>query len=94
MEDRGFSFDVLEALLTRLGFECVPVEGDQLVFTHKDSGALIILPPRKWIDPVDKVHSVAVRRTLVENGLIEADEFDWIVARERFGNAATAPSRP
>ena len=86
--------EALEALLTRLGFERVPVEGDQLVFTHKDSGALIILPPRKWIDPVDQVHLAAVRRTLVENGLIEAGEFDWIVAPGRFGKAATLSSRP
>jgi predicted RNA binding protein YcfA (HicA-like mRNA interferase family) len=68
---RNITFTELEELLLKLGFTSFPTAGSHYVFQYPSSGALIVLPGYEEKAYVDAVHLVAVRRILVENGLID-----------------------
>ncbi|MDZ7959213.1 MAG: type II toxin-antitoxin system HicA family toxin [Aulosira sp. DedQUE10] len=73
---RNIQFTDLEQLLLKIDFTKVSTTGNQQVYQSSSSGALIILPayePQAYVQPV---HLVAVRRVLLENGLINMNTFD------------------
>jgi predicted RNA binding protein YcfA (HicA-like mRNA interferase family) len=73
---RGIIFSELEKLLLKVGFTTVPTAGSHKVFKYPSSGALVILPGYEKKAYVHSIHLVAVRRILMENGLIDRSAFD------------------
>lgn len=69
-------FADLEQLLLKVGFTTLPTAGSHKVFNYPSSRALIILPSYEKNAYVHPVHLVAVRRILIENGLIDSSAFD------------------
>ena len=54
----------------------MPTTGSQKVYQYASSGTLIVLPAYEQQAYVRKVHLVAVRRILSENGLMDSDRFN------------------
>jgi len=73
---RDIIFSKLEKYLLKLGFTTLPTAGSHKVFQYPSSGALVILPAYEQQVYVHAVHLVAVRRILIENGLIDSNAFD------------------
>ncbi|MBW4669457.1 MAG: type II toxin-antitoxin system HicA family toxin [Cyanomargarita calcarea GSE-NOS-MK-12-04C] len=73
---REIKFTELEQLLLDIGFVTMPTTGSQKVYQYGSSGTLIVLPDYEPQAYVRKVHLVAVRRILSENGLIDSDRFN------------------
>ncbi len=73
---RDIIFNELEKFLLKLGFTTLPTAGSHKVFQYPSSGALIILPAYEQQAYVHPVHLVAVRRILIENGLIDRNAFN------------------
>ncbi|MDD1416104.1 type II toxin-antitoxin system HicA family toxin [Dolichospermum sp. ST_con] len=73
---RDIQFTDLEQLLFKIGFTKVPTTGSQQVYQYPLSGTLVILPAYEQQAYLQPVHLVAVRRILVENGLINTNTFD------------------
>ncbi|KOP27445.1 hypothetical protein AMR41_05480 [Hapalosiphon sp. MRB220] len=72
---RNITFTELEELLLKLGFTSLSTAGSHHVFRYPSSGALVVLPGYEKKAYIDTVHLVAVRRILVENGLIDKNAF-------------------
>ena len=66
--------------MLRLGFIRKSTEGTQMLYQHSEKDTWILLPPYELEDEVRPVHLVAARRLLDERGLIEAEEFDRLIA--------------
>lgn len=73
---RNTIYSDLEQLLLKLGFTTLPTTGSHKVFKHSSSGALIILPSYEKKAYVNPVHLVAVRRILMEHGILDENAFD------------------
>jgi hypothetical protein len=80
MAEPRFRFSSLRQLLLDLGFKEVPVEKPHIGFQHDAPDLLIALPPYRSNAPVAPHHLVYVRMMLDGKGLMNADEFDRIVA--------------
>ncbi len=78
---RNIMFTELEQMLLRLGFTSLSTAGSHHVFQHPSSGALVILPGYDKKAYVDAIHLVAVRRILIENGLIDKSSFSSFVEK-------------
>jgi predicted RNA binding protein YcfA (HicA-like mRNA interferase family) len=72
---RSIIFSELEKLLLKVGFTTVPTAGSHKVFKYPSPGALVILPADEKKACVHSLHLVAVRRILMENGLIDRSAF-------------------
>ena len=77
----------LDALLRQLGFAPVSTAGTQKVFENPSVNAIIILPPYAPNEPVRPHHLVTVRKTVVENGLIDEDAFERLMAERLLAQA-------
>ncbi|OUL19572.1 hypothetical protein BV378_32665 [Nostoc sp. RF31YmG] len=73
---RNIQFTDLEQLFLKIGFTKVPIARSQQIYQSSSSGALIILPAYEQQEYIQSVHLVAVRRVLLENGLINSNTFD------------------
>jgi predicted RNA binding protein YcfA (HicA-like mRNA interferase family) len=73
---REIKFTELEQLLFDMGFAEMQTTGSQKVYQYPASNVLIVLPAYDRQASVRKIHLVAVRRILSENGLMESDRFD------------------
>ena len=78
---RNIVFKDLKLLLFNLGFKAIPTSGKHYIFEHPISKALVILPQYEDQAYVDRTHLVAVRRILIENGLIDEVRFDSILEK-------------
>ncbi len=78
---KNIQFIDLEELLLKIGFAKVSTTGSQQVYQYPSSGTLIILPPYEQQAHIQPVHLVAVRRVLVENGLITTNTFDSFLGK-------------
>lgn len=85
MMTREVNFATLEELLMKAGFKTLSTAGNKRVFKEPVSEAMVILPAYPKHAQVRPIHLVAVRRTLVENGLIDEDAFDRLT-NYRFAN--------
>lgn len=81
------AFSALRDLLLDLGLKETPYEAKKplpsshLVFEHPSLGLLLVVPkqhPRAIVDPATMI---AVRKQLVENGLLEAKDFENLLQR-------------
>jgi hypothetical protein len=78
---KNMLFKDLKQLLFKLEFQSIPTSGNHYVFQHPFSEALAIIPKYENQAYVDKIHLVAMRRILIEYGLIDGVKFDYIWAR-------------
>jgi predicted RNA binding protein YcfA (HicA-like mRNA interferase family) len=78
---RNITLTELEDMLLKVGFTRLPTAGSHHVFQYPSSGVLIVLPGYEKKAYVDVVHLVAVRRILVENGLIDKTAFGSFVEK-------------
>jgi hypothetical protein len=68
-------------LIFKIGFTKVPTTGSQQIYQYPLSGNLVILPTYAQQAYVQPVHLVAVRRVLIENGLINTNSFDSFLGK-------------
>jgi hypothetical protein len=68
-------YSELEQWLFHLGFTALITSGEQKVFQHPRTDTLIVLPKYESQEPVHPIHLTAVRRILLENGLVSEDIF-------------------
>jgi hypothetical protein len=73
-------FASLRNLLLDLGFKEVPVKKPHIGFEQSECDAWIILPPYRSNALVAPHHLAQVRVMLDAKGLMDADEFDRLVA--------------
>lgn len=73
---REIKFTELEKLLLETGFVTMQTFGSHLIYQHLSSGTLIVLPGYEQQAYVRRLHLVAVRRILSENGLMDSDRFN------------------
>ena len=78
---RNILFKDLKQLLFNLEFKVVPTLGNHYIFEHPISKALVILPQYEDQAYLDRTHLVAVRRILIENGLIDDVRLDSILEK-------------
>jgi hypothetical protein len=75
-----FKFSSLRHMLLDLRFEKVPVIKPSIGFQHDGADLLIVLPPYRSNALVAPHHLVYVRMMLDGKGLMDAEEFDRLVA--------------
>ncbi|MDB9536965.1 type II toxin-antitoxin system HicA family toxin [Dolichospermum planctonicum CS-1226] len=78
---RDIQFSDLKQLLFKIGFTTVPTTSSQQIYQYPSSGTLVILAAYAQQAYVQPVHLVAVRRILVENGLINTNSFDSFLGK-------------
>ena len=78
MRPTEVTYGQLDRALRSLGFTCREVEGEPpaLRYEHKESGALISLPPFPKTNPVLDHHLVGARTTLDLFGIADPTVFD------------------
>ncbi|MBE9256016.1 MULTISPECIES: type II toxin-antitoxin system HicA family toxin [Aphanizomenonaceae] len=89
---RNIQFTDLEQLLFKIGFTKVPTTGSQQIYQYPLSGTLVILPAYEQKAYIQPVHLVAVRRILVENGLINTNSLDSFLAKVAMKSATVFSS--
>lgn len=85
MTSKKVTYDSLEQLLLHIGFIRGYTAGSHKVYEHTPSDTIILLPPSRPDEVVDAIHLLAVRKTVVERGVLDGDEFDRLL-----GSAETA----
>ena len=73
--------DDLDRLLLYLGFERDIVTGSHRVYRHTSSETTVVLPGRGTNGLTSRDHVVAVRRLLVEKGLVSQSSFDALLGK-------------
>lgn len=78
MKQSQVTYGQLDRVLRALGFVCREVKGDPpaLRYEHKESGALVSLPPLPKTDFVLVHHLIGTRTTLDLFGIAEPTVFD------------------
>ena len=74
----------IEQLLLRLGFVAMPTQGSHRVYTHADSDTVIMLPPSDTNGRAGGAHVVAVRKMLVERGIVSQASFERLLHDVRY----------
>lgn len=72
----------LEELLTRLGFIVSTIENRWRAYRHAASDTLILLTNRNGELPARDLDLISVRRHLVDNDLINEDEFEGFLVQD------------
>jgi len=86
MPDR-VTYGQLYQLLLDLEFVDQPAEERWKVFRHEGSNTLILLGGRDRTSPAREADLLSVRRHLLENGLIEENEFEDFVSHGRLAHS-------
>lgn len=73
------TFATLRKFLTGLGFVETVVPGSHVVFEHPSADVVLMLPPYRSREKVNRANLVAVRFHLDANGLVERDEFESLL---------------
>jgi|GEM_PF-2566697 hypothetical protein len=73
------TYAALERFLLQLGFVEGPSKRNYELFTHPSPHVLIVLPSHHAPDPVDDAHLLAVRKHVLENGLLDEAAFDALL---------------
>jgi hypothetical protein len=69
----------LERSLTQIGFTAERSGPNYLLFRHPSPDVLIVLPLRQAGDIVDAAHVLAVRKHVLENGLLDDASFERLL---------------
>ena len=78
MKRTDVTYGQLDKVLRSLGFSCRLVKKDPpaRVYEHKESGALVVIPPFPMTDLVYGHHLIAARTTLDLFGIADPKVFD------------------
>ena len=98
MKRTEFTYGQLDKVLRSYGFSCRLVEGDPpaRVYEHKETGALVMMPPYPFEDKLLGWHWMAAHATVDQYGIADADNFDekmWRLRLRRPSNG-TANGTP
>ncbi len=78
---RNFTtFEQLDSLLCSLGFIRTSGEHDSHVFRHLQSSTVLFFRSRKKTDPARNADLASARHYLVENGLLDDNDFDTFLS--------------
>ena len=80
--NKCITFAELDRFLKALGFTFLRVPKSHLLYEHSPSGAVLVLRLFKSDDAIDLGTLTVVRRTLIDNGLIEPSRWEEFL-RER-----------
>lgn len=69
----------LERFLTKIGFTIEHSGHNYMLFRNLNPDVLIVLPSRHEDDTVDAAHLLAVRKHLLENGLLDEASFEKLL---------------
>jgi hypothetical protein len=69
----------LERFLTHVGFTAERGGPTYLLFRYSSPEVMIVLPSRRAEDPVDAAHLLAVRKHVLENGLLDEASFERLL---------------
>ncbi len=95
MTNKDVRFADFECVLLRLGFQRKPAVGTQLFYEHTIPETWILLPRYAPDEKVRPLHLLAARRLIAERGLLEASDFDRLIADATpESNAKCAPDEP
>ncbi len=72
----------LERALTAVGFVAGQTRGQHKVYRHQPTDTVVVLPLNLTGTPLNPLHLVAVRRTLLERGVIDGEAFDRLLPTE------------
>lgn len=75
IKQRG-TYRRLEDMLFKTGFHIAGRKGTNNIYAHKSLDSIIILPNRNRMEAVRGTYVTAIKRALVDNGLMEIDEFE------------------
>jgi len=76
MRSKPITFAELDRALKALGFTVIRVPGSHVAYEHAGSGAVLVLRPHEQEEVIDVTTLAVVRRTLVENGLIDRAKWE------------------
>lgn len=66
----------LENMLVKTGFRVAGRKGTNNIYAHKSIDSIIVLPDKNKLEAVRGTYVTAIKRALVDNGLMETDEFE------------------
>ena len=69
----------LEQLLTEMGFVPIPTTGTHRPFRHPETDTIVVLPGHDETERVIPIQLVAIRKTVLERGVIEDGDFDSLL---------------
>jgi predicted RNA binding protein YcfA (HicA-like mRNA interferase family) len=73
------TFAALDEVLQSLGFVLTRVPGSHVAYEHPASGAALLLRDHEGREAVGPASLVVVRRTLVDNGLIDRTRLEGLL---------------
>ncbi len=76
---RTINYADLERFLTHIGFTAEHASHNYLLFRYPSPKVLIVLPSRRAGDTVDAPHLLAVRKHVLENGLLDEASFERLL---------------
>ena len=76
---KQITFAQLVRTLKNAGFVVSRSNGSHVVFKHVPTQTIVVLPAHVPNNEVDLGHLAAVRRTLVESGIVDRDSFDELL---------------
>ena len=79
----------LEQMLQEMGFVPILTTGTHRPYRHPETDTVVVLPDHDDTESVVPIQMVAIRRTVLERGVIEEDDFDMLL--EKFTKAPAAP---
>lgn len=79
---KRLTYGDLERALKELGFHAKPIDSSHQLFEHAATSAGFVMPNDRAEDVVRPSDFVKVRRTLIENGIIEGEAFDRMLHAE------------
>ncbi len=77
------SFEALEHMLLQIGFVHGYTTGQHKLYTHKETDTIIALPPSRPGELAQPIYIVAIRKQLIDRGLVDDDEFDRLLEQAR-----------
>ncbi len=87
-------------MLLQIGFVCGYTTGPHKLYTHEETDTIIALPPSRPGELARPIHIVAIRKQLIDRGLVDDDEFDRLLEKAQHVTAqeqeqhALAPLSP
>jgi hypothetical protein len=81
------TYAALDSLLCQLGFAPVASNGTQKVYENTPFQAVIVLPRAKSNASVRPHHLAAVRRTLIEKGIVEESLLEELITDRQLTRA-------
>lgn len=76
---KAITFGALEKILLDAGFTYKRKPGSHVFFRHPDFDATLVLPTIRRNERVSPAHMAAVRKTLIDKGVLDETQFDKLL---------------